>query len=47
LVDQGTSPITLNAIITGLEFFFDVNGAAHGQHRALMDQKRLQQSSHS
>jgi len=24
LVDQGTSPITLNAIITGLKFFFDV-----------------------
>ena len=24
LVDQGTSPITLNATITGLKFFFDV-----------------------
>src|ERR1700686_73027 len=24
LVDQGTSPITLNASITGLKFFFDV-----------------------
>lgn len=25
LVDKGTSPITLNATITGLKFFFDVN----------------------
>lgn len=24
LVDQGTSPVTLNATITGLKFFFDV-----------------------
>ena len=24
LVDQGTSPITLNATLTGLKFFFDV-----------------------
>jgi integrase/recombinase XerD len=24
LVDQGTSPISLNAVITGLKFFFDV-----------------------
>ena len=24
MVDQGTSPITLNATITGLKFFFDV-----------------------
>ena len=24
LVDQGTSPVTLNATITGLKFFFDI-----------------------
>jgi integrase/recombinase XerD len=30
LVDQGTSPITLNATITGLKFFFDVT-LGHGE----------------
>ena len=24
LVDQGTSPVTLNATLTGLKFFFDI-----------------------
>src|SRR5215831_19460229 len=29
LVDQGTSPITLNATLTGLKFFFDVTLDRH------------------
>jgi integrase/recombinase XerD len=33
LVERGTSPITLNATITGLKFFFDVT-IASSRHRA-------------
>ena len=35
LVDQGVSPITLNATITGLKFFFDVT-VGHGEVMAKM-----------
>lgn len=35
LVDQGVSPITLNATITGLKFFFEVT-VGHGEVMAKM-----------
>jgi site-specific recombinase XerD len=34
LVDHGASPITLNATITGLKFFFDVTLALDGEDAA-------------
>jgi site-specific recombinase XerD len=43
LVDQGSSPITLNAIITGLKFFFDVT-LDRGELMAKMHPVRVPQS---
>jgi site-specific recombinase XerD len=40
LVDHGTSPITLNATITGLKFFFDVT-LARGELMAKMQPVRI------
>ena len=42
LVDQGTSPITLNATITGLKFFFDVT-LGRGELMAKMQTVRVPQ----
>ncbi|WP_332698866.1 tyrosine-type recombinase/integrase [Devosia sp.] len=42
LVDQGTSPITLNATITGLKFFFDVT-LDRGELMAKMQPVRVPQ----
>lgn len=42
LVDQGTSPITLNATITGLKFFFDVT-LGRGELMARMQTVRVPQ----
>src|SRR5882757_6250900 len=33
LVDRGVSPVSLNAAITGLKFFFGTTGAAHRRGR--------------
>jgi integrase/recombinase XerD len=43
LVDQGTSPITLNATITGLKFFFDTT-LDHGELMAKMSPVRVPQT---
>jgi integrase/recombinase XerD len=43
LVDQGTSPITLNATITGLKFFFDTT-LNHGELMAKMSPVRVPQT---
>ena len=43
LVDHGTSPITLNATITGLKFFFDVT-LNHGELMAKMSPVRVPQT---
>ena len=43
LVDQGTSPITLNATITGLKFFFDTT-LDHGELMAKMSSVRVPQT---
>ena len=43
LVDQGTSPITLNATITGLKFFFDVT-LDRGELMAKMQPVRVPQT---
>jgi integrase/recombinase XerD len=42
LVDQGTSPISLNAAITGLKFFFDVT-LDHAELMAKMQPVRVPQ----
>ncbi len=42
LVDQGTSPITLNATITGLKFFFDIT-LGRGELMARMQTVRVPQ----
>lgn len=42
LVDQGTSPITLNATLTGLKFFFDVT-LGRGELMAKMQPVRVPQ----
>ena len=43
MVDQGTSPITLNATITALRFFFDVT-LGHGELMARMRQLSVPQT---
>jgi integrase/recombinase XerD len=43
LVDQGTSPITLNATITGLKFFFDTT-LNHGELMTKMSPVRVPQT---
>jgi integrase/recombinase XerD len=43
LFDQGTSPITLNATITGLKFFFDTT-LNHGELMAKMSPVRVPQT---
>jgi integrase/recombinase XerD len=43
LVDQGTSPITLNATITGLKFFFDVT-LSRGELMSKMSPVRVPQT---
>ena len=43
MVDQGTSPITLNATITALRFFFDVT-LGHGELMARMRQVSVPQT---
>ena len=43
LVDQGTSPITLNATITGLKFFFDIT-LNRGEVMAKMSPVRVPQT---
>jgi hypothetical protein len=40
LVDRGTSPITLNATVTGLKFFFEVT-LGHGEVMARMQPVRV------
>ena len=42
LVDQGTSPITLNATLTGLKFFFDIT-LDRGELMAKMSPVRVPQ----
>ncbi len=43
LVDQGVSPITLNATITGLKFFFEIT-VGHGEVMAKMQSVHVQRT---